>query len=78
MVPRTEGGRKIDDDADDPRASPANVRIDTRQRQFVGSSLAPLHEVGALLDAKDVHGGRSAYNHLLSLAQSDGIPKERV
>jgi ABC-2 type transport system ATP-binding protein len=39
---------------------------------------APLHEVGALLDAKAVHGGRTAYNHLLCLAQSNGIPKGRV
>jgi ABC-2 type transport system ATP-binding protein len=39
---------------------------------------APLHEVGALLDAKAVHGGRTAYNHLLCLAQSNGIPKKRV
>ena len=37
---------------------------------------APLREVGALLDAKAVHGGRSAYNHLLCLAQSNGIPAE--
>ncbi|HET7035184.1 MAG TPA: ATP-binding cassette domain-containing protein [Thermomicrobiaceae bacterium] len=42
------------------------------------SARAPLHQVGALLDAKDVHGGRSAYHHLLSLAQSNGIPKQRV
>ena len=34
----------------------------------------PLYEVGALLDAKAIHGGRSAYNHLLSMAQSNGIP----
>jgi ABC-2 type transport system ATP-binding protein len=39
---------------------------------------APLHEVGALLDAKAMHGGRTAYNHLLCLAQSNGIPKTRV
>jgi ABC-2 type transport system ATP-binding protein len=39
---------------------------------------APLHEVGALLDAKAIHGGRSAYNHLLCLAKSNGIPKRRV
>ncbi|ARP72397.1 multidrug ABC transporter ATP-binding protein [Streptomyces pluripotens] len=38
----------------------------------------PLRCIGALLDAKDVHGGRSAYNHLLCLAQSNGIPKRRV
>jgi ABC-2 type transport system ATP-binding protein len=34
--------------------------------------------VGALLDAKAVHGGRSARNHLLSLAQLSGIPQRRV
>jgi ABC-2 type transport system ATP-binding protein len=39
---------------------------------------APLHEVGALLDAKAIHGGRSAYHHLLCLAQSNGIPRRRV
>ncbi len=39
---------------------------------------APLREVGALLDAKAVHGGRSAYNHLLCLAQSNGIAARRV
>ncbi|MGW4566672.1 ABC transporter ATP-binding protein [Streptomyces sp. NPDC004561] len=38
----------------------------------------PLTYVGALLDAKAVHGGRSAYNHLLCLAQSNGIPDRRV
>ena len=39
---------------------------------------APLHEVGAVLEARSVHGGRSAYNHLLALAQTHGIPKRRV
>jgi ABC-2 type transport system ATP-binding protein len=39
---------------------------------------APLHEVGALLEARSVHGGRSAFNHLLVLAQTHGIPKRRV
>ena len=34
---------------------------------------APLHEAGALLDARSVHPGRSAYAHLLSLAQTCGI-----
>jgi ABC-2 type transport system ATP-binding protein len=40
--------------------------------------LAPLHEVGALLEARSVHTGRSARNHLLSLAQTHGISKARV
>jgi ABC-2 type transport system ATP-binding protein len=39
---------------------------------------AALHEVGALLEARSVHTGRSAYNHLLALAQTHGIPKRRV
>ena len=39
---------------------------------------APLHEVGALLDARSVHPGRSAYNHLLALAQTCGIRRSRV
>jgi ABC-2 type transport system ATP-binding protein len=38
----------------------------------------PLHDVGAVLEAGSVHGGRSAYNHLLCLAQSNGIPRRRV
>jgi ABC-2 type transport system ATP-binding protein len=39
---------------------------------------APMREVGALLDAKAVHGGRRARDHLLCLAQSNGIPRSRV
>ena len=39
---------------------------------------APLHEVGALLEARSVHTGRSASNHLLALAQTHGIPRSRV
>jgi len=39
---------------------------------------APLHEVGALLEARSVHTGRSAYNHLLALARTHGIPRRRV
>jgi len=38
----------------------------------------PLFEVGALLEAKTFHGGRSAYNHLLCLALSNGISRARV
>ena len=39
---------------------------------------APLREVGALLDARSVHPGRSAYHHLLALAQTNGIARSRV
>jgi ABC-2 type transport system ATP-binding protein len=39
---------------------------------------APLHEIGAMLEAHAIHTGRSAYNHLLALAQTHGIPRGRV
>jgi ABC-2 type transport system ATP-binding protein len=39
---------------------------------------APLHEVGVLLEARSVHTGRSAYHHLMALAQTHGIPRSRV
>ena len=39
---------------------------------------SPLRKVGALLEARAVHRGRSAYNHLWCLAQSQGLPKSRV
>jgi ABC-2 type transport system ATP-binding protein len=39
---------------------------------------APLHEVGALLEARAVHTSRSAYNHLRALAATHGIPRRRV
>jgi ABC-2 type transport system ATP-binding protein len=39
---------------------------------------APLHEVGALLEARSMHTGRSAFNHLLALAQTHGISRRRV
>jgi ABC-2 type transport system ATP-binding protein len=38
----------------------------------------PLQTVGALLEARAIHTGRSAYNHLLALAQSQGIGKKRI
>jgi ABC-2 type transport system ATP-binding protein len=39
---------------------------------------APLHEIGAMLEARAIHTGRSAYNHLLALAQTHGLPRSRV
>ena len=39
---------------------------------------APLKQVGALLDAKAVHTGRSAYHHLLAMAATIGVPRSRV
>lgn len=39
---------------------------------------SPMTEVGALLEAKSMHAGRSAYKHLLALAHTHSIPKRRV
>ncbi len=39
---------------------------------------APLHEVGALLEARAIHPGRSAYDHLAAMAATTGIPDRRV
>ena len=36
---------------------------------------APLHEIGAMLEARAIHTGRSAYNHLLAMAQTHGLPR---
>ena len=58
---------------DAPTAGDATVN-GKHYREFA----APLHEVGALLEARSVHTGRSAYHHLLALAETHGIPKGRV
>ncbi|GHB83113.1 ABC transporter ATP-binding protein [Streptomyces umbrinus] len=38
----------------------------------------PLHEIGSLLEAKSVHPGRTAFNHLMALAYTHGISRRRV
>jgi len=40
--------------------------------------IRPLHQVGALLDATALHGGRTARAHVVSIAQSNGIGRSRV
>ncbi len=56
---------------------PTGGRVTVHGKEF--RRLAhPMREVGALLDAKAVHGGRSAYNHLLCLAQTNNLPARRV
>lgn len=51
------------------------VRIDGKHYRELQE---PVKYIGALLDAKAMHGGRSAYNNLLCLAQSNRIPVSRV
>ncbi|OEV05697.1 ATP-binding cassette domain-containing protein [Streptomyces oceani] len=55
--------------------SGGHVRIDGKRYDQLRD---PLNYIGALLEAKSVHGGRTAHNHLLCLAQSNGIPERRV
>jgi ABC-2 type transport system ATP-binding protein len=58
---------------DEPTAGAA--RVNGRPYHEIA---CPLHEVGSLLDAGAVHGGRTAWLHLLSVAQSNGIGKSRT
>ena len=67
------GAGQVDHHADDPRAGPPDRGHGHRQRPPYAGSTAPLHEVGALLDASAVHPGRTAFNHLLRLAAANGI-----
>ena len=57
------------------RPTAGQVTIDGKP---FGQASEPMRQVGALLDAKAMHGGRSAYNHLLCLAQSNNLPRRRV
>src|SRR5215831_13063757 len=57
--------------------APTKGDVTVKDRHY-RDHVAPLHEVGALLEARSVHTGRSAYNHLLALAQTHGIPRSRV
>ncbi|MGW7101261.1 ABC transporter ATP-binding protein [Streptomyces sp. NPDC054838] len=60
-------------DLDNPTSG--TVRIDGKHYRDLPE---PLKHIGALLDAKSMHGGRSAYNNLLCLAQANRIPEHRV
>ena len=56
---------------------PTSGKVTVNGRPYRDLS-APLCEVGALLDAKGLHGSRNARNHLRQLAASNGIPTKRV
>src|ERR1700712_3315112 len=56
---------------------PTGGRVRVSGRDY-RKSPAPMVELGILLEAKAVHTGRSARNHLLALAQTNGIGKRRV
>ena len=54
---------------------PGTVSVDGQRYSGLAN---PMREVGALLDAKAVHGGRSACNYLLCLAQTNNLPRKPV
>ncbi|MEV1054128.1 ABC transporter ATP-binding protein [Streptomyces sp. NPDC049887] len=60
-------------DLDNPTSG--TVRIDGKHYRDLQE---PLKYIGALLDAKAMHGGRTAYNNLLCLAQANRLPASRV
>ncbi len=57
--------------------APSSGRALINGRSY-GSLRFPLHEVGVLLEARAIHPGRSARNHLRWLADSNGIARRRV
>ncbi len=56
---------------------PTDGSVSVNGRRYANHRF-PLHEVGALLDAKALHGGRTAFDHLLCLAKCNGIGRARV
>src|SRR5580704_6212856 len=58
---------------DQPTAG--RVRVSGRRYQ---AAAAPMAELGIMLEARAVHTGRSARNHLLALAQTNGVSRRRV
>lgn len=57
--------------------APTSGRVTVNGKEYARHR-APLYEVGAMLEARAVHTGRSAYNHLLALAATTGISRARV
>jgi ABC-2 type transport system ATP-binding protein len=57
--------------------APTSGEVTINGRAY-GALVAPMHEIGALLDPKAIHGGRTAYNHLRWLARAGGFPTRRI
>ena len=58
-------------------AAPTSGRALVGGRRYDGL-IRPLREVGSLLDATALHGGRTAWMHLVSVARSNGIGRPRI
>jgi ABC-2 type transport system ATP-binding protein len=57
--------------------APTSGTVTVNGRRYARNP-APLHEVGALLEARSIHPGRSAFDHLMTLAYTHGISRARV
>ena len=57
--------------------APTAGTVTVNGRRYARHS-APLQEVGALLEARSIHPGRSAFDHLMALAYTHGISRARV
>ena len=57
--------------------APTSGTVTVNGRRYAAHA-APLQEVGALLEARSIHPGRSAFDHLMAQAYTHGIPKRRV
>ncbi|SEL20688.1 ABC transporter ATP-binding protein [Streptacidiphilus jiangxiensis] len=58
-------------------SSPTSGSVTVNGRRYVEHA-APLRQIGALLEARSVHPGRSAFDHLMAQAHTHGIPRRRV
>jgi ABC-2 type transport system ATP-binding protein len=57
--------------------APSSGEVTVNGRRYADIP-APMREIGALLDPKAIHGGRSAYDHLRWVAQAGALPRRRV
>jgi ABC-2 type transport system ATP-binding protein len=57
--------------------APTSGSVTVRGKRY-SAHRRPLHEVGAVLESRAMHPGRTAFSHLLCLAQSNGIGRRRV
>ncbi|MCW3820172.1 ATP-binding cassette domain-containing protein [Micromonospora sp. DR5-3] len=57
--------------------APTSGSVTVNGRRYARHT-APLQEVGALLEARSIHPGRTAFDHLMVLSHTHGIPRRRV
>ena len=73
MIPLRAAATRLIAGLDEP--TEGSVRVNGSDYR---AAVAPMAELGLLLEAKAMHTGRSARNHLLALAQTNGVSRRRV